>query len=284
MGAGDHLDQRSAHGRAGASVDGRAGRRTPGDHGGGRRRSRARRWLDPARGSGHVADPGPVAARRPVPDPAASGSAGDGCGPRSGADQRQRADHARALVVERGRDAGQRDLSGPAIQRRRDSGTGRGIDHGGNRDEQGIGRPSDAATARSARTAGRGGDRAGPGGQAVPGVLRLAAAEPRHHGPSHDGRPRRRRGHPTLEHEPAADLAGQQPGGRGVPARCLHRTHRAAPGRQLRLAAAADPHRGGSQPGQRRQSPRRPRTRPRGAAGRRRAAGSGTGPRSCAPT
>ena len=87
--------------RAGASVDGRAGRRTPGDHGGGGRRNRARRRLDPARGSGFVADPGPAAARRPVSDPAASGSAGDGCGPRSGADQRQRADHARALVVER---------------------------------------------------------------------------------------------------------------------------------------------------------------------------------------
>ena len=104
----------------------------------------------------------------------------------------------------------------------------------------------------------------------VPGVLRLAAGESRHHGPGHGRRARRRRGHPPVEHEPAPDLARRPPGRRALPAGRLQRSDHAQPRGELGLAAGADPHGEWGEPGRRRQSAGGARPGPRCPAGRRR--------------
>ena len=68
------------------------------------------------------------------------------------------------------------------------------------------------AAARTDRAGGRCRDGPAASGQAVSGVLRLAAGAPRYDRPGDGFCAGRRRGHPALQHEPAAQLAGRGSG------------------------------------------------------------------------
>ena len=138
----------------------------------------------------------------------------------------------------------------------------------GSRGRRGRPRPApDSPAARPDRTGRRRRHRAAAGGQAVPGVLRLAAGEPGRDRTGHGRVAGGGRGHPSLEHEPAPDMAGRDRGRLAVPAGRVLRADRPARRGQLRLAATADLHRGRGQPG------RHVRSAGRAAAGTRRAAG-----------
>ena len=109
--------------------------------------------------------------------------------------------------------AGQRGLSGPPLGGARNR-NGEGV---GDHESTGYGRrsgrraSSHPAPARPDRIGRIPGPGTAPRGEAVPGVLRLVAGEPRHHCPGHGLRPRRRGRHPAIQHEPAAQLAGREP-------------------------------------------------------------------------